>query len=373
MRSFFSLLIFLGVGISQFECAKVGVLFMHGWKGSENDPYSQYFKKYIENKTELHVKVIDAFNGIFASSLPLDIQVKNILPKVKELAKGYEHVIAVGHSQGGVIWRGMLENWTDHNVDTFVSLASPQHGIIVPPEHWITALEDYVENKIDEKIDMIVQLLKLFGHDIPDIVVELTKDSIAEAIELFVKYGVEKNLTLKKLVDFEQSSNFLIGMIKKAIIEDLLKLSPLNYYMDPVNYELYRNKIHFFPDVNNERPGTSETVKATRKANFVRLRKLVMIGGPDDGVVVPWESELFGYCDEGGFTYEHGRCKNTLNLTETRFYNEDLFGLKSLYDNGNVTLHVVPGVGHVDFLTEETVLESYVLPVIEEVKRLYYE
>ena len=97
-----------------------------------------------------------------------------------------------------------------------------------------------------------------------------------------------------------------------------------------------------------------------------------MIGGPDDGVVVPWESELFGFCDEGGFSYDHG-CDKTLNLTETRFYKKDLFGLKSLYDSGNVTLHVVPGVGHVDFLKKETVLESYVLPAIEEVKSLYNE
>jgi triacylglycerol esterase/lipase EstA (alpha/beta hydrolase family) len=56
-------------------------------------------------------------------------QVADILPRMKKLAAQYDKVIAVGYSQGGLIWRGMIEEWDDHNVELFISLASPQHGV----------------------------------------------------------------------------------------------------------------------------------------------------------------------------------------------------------------------------------------------------
>jgi alpha/beta superfamily hydrolase len=33
-----------------------------------------------------------------------------------------------GYSQGGLIARGILEQFPNHNVDTFISLSSPQAG-----------------------------------------------------------------------------------------------------------------------------------------------------------------------------------------------------------------------------------------------------
>ena len=34
-----------------------------------------------------------------------------------------------------------------------------------------------------------------------------------------------------------------------------------------------------------------------RKKNFLRIKQLVLVGGPDDGVIIPWESSMFGYYD----------------------------------------------------------------------------
>lgn len=48
---------------------------------------------------------------------------------MKEIAAQYNKVIAVGYSQGGLIWRAMIEEWDNHNVEMFISLASPQHGV----------------------------------------------------------------------------------------------------------------------------------------------------------------------------------------------------------------------------------------------------
>ena len=36
---------------------------------------------------------------------------------------------------------------------------------------------------------------------------------------------------------------------------------------------------------------------AERKKNFLRITQLVLIGGPEDSVIIPWESSIFGYYD----------------------------------------------------------------------------
>ncbi|KAF3839507.1 hypothetical protein F7725_018224, partial [Dissostichus mawsoni] len=33
------------------------------------------------------------------------------------------------------------------------------------------------------------------------------------------------------------------------------------------------------------------------RENFLRIKKLVLIGGPDDGVITPWQSSHFGFYD----------------------------------------------------------------------------
>ena len=72
--------------------------------------------------------LLQAYN--YAASLtPMQYQVPDILPRMKEIAAKYDKVIAVGYSQGGLIWRAMIEEWDNHNVELFISLASPQHGV----------------------------------------------------------------------------------------------------------------------------------------------------------------------------------------------------------------------------------------------------
>jgi len=48
--------------------------------------------------------------------------------------------------------------------------------------------------------------------------------------------------------------------------------------------------------LNNEN-GT-KYVNPTFTANFERLSQLVLIGGPDDGVITPWQSSQFGFYDQ---------------------------------------------------------------------------
>lgn len=60
-----------------------------------------------------------------------------------------------------------------------------------------------------------------------------------------------------------------------------------NYWNDPHHQQLYHNYSEFLPYINN-------AILSNRSKEFkegiLKLRKLVLIGGPDDNVITPWES-----------------------------------------------------------------------------------
>uniref|UniRef100_F6XIA3 Epidermal growth factor-like protein 8 n=1 Tax=Equus caballus TaxID=9796 RepID=F6XIA3_HORSE len=60
-----------------------------------------------------------------------------------------------------------------------------------------------------------------------------------------------------------------------------------NYWHDPHHDDLYLNASSFLALINGERDHPNAT--AWRK-NFLRVGRLVLIGGPDDGVITPWQS-----------------------------------------------------------------------------------
>ena len=280
------------------ESIKVGILHMHGLGESFDDADHQNFRDYIEVNSDTPVHLIDAFNGL-ESLKPLEKQVPEILEEVKKIASQYDKVIAVGYSQGGVIWRALIEAWDNHNVDTFISIASPQHGIAGAPP-------------------MLTELVP-----------SLDNFSRTPTFFLFV-YS-------------------LLGQM----------LAPLNYYFDPHHYFMYRTCSHFFPKLNNEK-GTYEH-KARQKQNFLGLRRLVLVSGPDEDVVRPWQSAQFGYYSEEG-----NRAEEVIPMEETRFYKGDLFGLQTLDKRGGVVMCTVAGVTHFQFTDDKRVMDKCVLPAVED-------
>lgn len=60
-----------------------------------------------------------------------------------------------------------------------------------------------------------------------------------------------------------------------------------NYWNDPFHQELFHNYSRFLPYINND-------LISTRSVQFknalTKLKKMVLIGGPDDNVITPWES-----------------------------------------------------------------------------------
>uniref|UniRef100_A0A8C2ZJA7 palmitoyl-CoA hydrolase n=1 Tax=Cyclopterus lumpus TaxID=8103 RepID=A0A8C2ZJA7_CYCLU len=83
--------------------------------------------------------------------------------------------------------------------------------------------------------------------------------------------------------------------------------------------------------------------------NFLRIKKLVLIGGPDDGVITPWQSSHFGFYDVN---------ENIVEMRNQEFYKSDTFGLKALEARGDVELCVHSGVKHVQWHSNHTVFTS---------------
>jgi len=284
------------LGVS--TCLKVGIIHMHGLDEHFDAPDHLIFKKYIEEHSNLPVHLVDAFNDR-ESLTPLAKQVPQTLKKVKVIAAQYDKVIAVGYSQGGILWRGMIEAWDDHNVDTFISIASPQHGIAGPPP-LVKKMVPYIDN-------------------------------------------------------FSRTPTFYLFVYSPLG----QRLAPLNYYLDPYHYDRYLKYADFFPRLNNEK-GTDQE-KAKQKTNFLKLRKLVLVGGPDEDALRPRESAQFGF-----YTKRGNRDNEVIPMEETMFYKEDLFGLRSLDERGGVVKCTVAGATHSQFRTDKTVLDHCVLDAVRD-------
>uniref|UniRef100_A0A3P9MAV6 palmitoyl-CoA hydrolase n=1 Tax=Oryzias latipes TaxID=8090 RepID=A0A3P9MAV6_ORYLA len=107
--------------------------------------------------------------------------------------------------------------------------------------------------------------------------------------------------------------------------------------LDPHHRKQYLEYSNFLPLLNGE-----------WRKNFLRIKKLVLIGGPDDNVITPWQS-FFGF-------YNHNEV--VVEMKEQTFYKDDTFGLKTLDTRGDISVCSQPGVKHVEWHSNEKVFDK---------------
>ncbi len=56
---------------------------------------------------------------------------------------------------------------------------------------------------------------------------------------------------------------------------------------DPHHQDSYLKNCKYLPYIDNV---VSTANSSDFKANFIKLDRLILIGGPDDGVITPWQS-----------------------------------------------------------------------------------
>uniref|UniRef100_A0A1A8MRP2 palmitoyl-CoA hydrolase n=2 Tax=Nothobranchius TaxID=28779 RepID=A0A1A8MRP2_9TELE len=123
-------------------------------------------------------------------------------------------------------------------------------------------------------------------------------------------------------------------------------ISICNYWNDPHHRDLYLNSSDYLALINSERPNPNST---EWRRNFLKIQKLVLIGGPDDGVITPWQSSQFGFYDDN---------ETVVEMQHQELYLRDVFGLKTLVARGDLILCTVPGVEHVLWHSNETVFHT---------------
>ncbi|XP_026172515.1 lysosomal thioesterase PPT2-like [Mastacembelus armatus] len=124
------------------------------------------------------------------------------------------------------------------------------------------------------------------------------------------------------------------------------KVSVCDYWNDPHHRSRYLQGNSFLTLLNGDIPHNQ--MKAWRE-NFLRIKNLVLIGGPDDGVITPWQSSHFGFYDSN---------ENVVEMRNQEYYKNDTFGLKTLDDRGKVSVCVQSGVEHTKWHSNYSVFMS---------------
>ncbi|TWW80014.1 Lysosomal thioesterase PPT2 [Takifugu flavidus] len=124
------------------------------------------------------------------------------------------------------------------------------------------------------------------------------------------------------------------------------KISICDYWKDPHHTSSYLRSSSFLAMLDGDR--SHKDLEVWRE-NFLRIKRLVLIGGPDDGVITPWQSSHFGFYDNS---------ENVVEMRNQDFYRNNTFGLKTLDARGDVSLCLHSGVKHVHWHSNFTVFQS---------------
>eukprot|EP01132_Coremiostelium_polycephalum_P008250 gene8250-10138_t len=141
------------------------------------------------------------------------------------------------------------------------------------------------------------------------------------------------NQTLCNLARELLNLGVYVGFVQDHLVQ-------AQYWQDPLNYNKYLAKSQFLADINNAR----STKNDQYKQNLLTLNEFIMVMFTEDTMVIPRESEWFGW-------YEPGSSVDLLPMEKTDIYIEDWIGLQELDNSGRITK--IPCAGdHLQFTDE---------------------
>lgn len=117
-------------------------------------------------------------------------------------------------------------------------------------------------------------------------------------------------------------------------------LAQANYFRDPFLIPQFEAGAKFLPDINNE----AGSINATLTKNFESLQSICLVKALNDTVVIPNDSEWFGYFQNNSYDLKW-------STTEAPWYKEDWFGLKTLDNKKKVFFNTTEG-DHLQFSTD---------------------
>ncbi|XP_022820486.1 lysosomal thioesterase PPT2 homolog isoform X1 [Spodoptera litura] len=181
-------------------------------------------------------------------------------------------------------------------------------------------------------------------------------------VETFPNVSVSTFISLSSPQAGQYGAGFLHlvfpGLVKDTVYELFYSrvgqhTSVGNYWNDPYHQSLYESYSVYLPYINNHLPSAKS---ADFKKNLLRLKRLVLIGGPDDNVITPWQSSQFGYYNAN---------ETIIEMKAQDIYVEDKIGLRTLDETGRLHVVTVPGVNHFNWHMNMSIVDDYLLPFLD--------
>ncbi|BFZ05701.1 hypothetical protein BsWGS_08740 [Bradybaena similaris] len=129
-------------------------------------------------------------------------------------------------------------------------------------------------------------------------------------------------------------------------------VSVANYWNDPHQQNLFEKFSDFLAVLNNQSTTVNPRSQEFRN-NFLRIKNLVLVGGPDDQVITPWQSSQFGM---------YNASEIVLPMEEQKWFQNDAFGLRTLTARGGVHTHTFKGIGHNGWHADDGVFATCIKP-----------
>ena len=139
------------------------------------------------------------------------------------------------------------------------------------------------------------------------------------------------------------------------VLQDTLSFP--GYWWDPNHARQYLARCSFLPKITGQANVSANGVRY--RANLMRINASVFVGGPDDGVIGPWQSAHWGAVPPGSSNES-----DIVLMRAQPTYVSDAIGLRSLDEAGKVELYVRAGIKHSQWLTDETVFEEAIEPLL---------
>jgi len=220
---------------------------------------------------------------------------------IKKLSDKSENGInIVAYSQGGIIARAIIETKTDIKVNNFVALSSPLNG-----QFGDTSVLDWLPPWLRN-----------------------------EASYLF----------------YTEEMQYLCSIA--------------GYWKDPHKFAKYQKYSSFLANLNNQSTSEKELhkFKTQWKSNFIKLNNFVMIGGPQDGVITPWQSAQMGTYSVDDSYKNYTKEIPVVEMRNLKIYSDDVFGLKTLDKENKLHTYTFDGVNHFHWIRNKTVFDQAILP-----------
>lgn len=202
-----------------------------------------------------------------------------------------DHIVLVGFSQGGLLWRGLL--WGQcldplvPRIDKLITFGGPHSGVFGKPDC----------SQMDTKYEILIRLCQ------------------------WVQY----------LDDLTHKGPSLYDIFMYTDLAQMA-FSASSYWNDPTNP---KQRQTWLAAINNQNDTTADKYLRNKLNNG-----LVLISFGEDEIVLPRISSAFGFWDSMG--------QNWIPFNETELYQNDWIGLRALDESQMVRFYTIEGQAHMD-------------------------